>query len=535
MLASLTDTLASNPVLLLFVVAALGFALGRIKIGGFSLGVAAVLFAGIAVGAVDDRLKLPEPFWVLGLALFVYTVGLASGPGFIAAMRRRGLAANAVVVGAITASALVALGAHSALGDSRASATGAFTGGETNTPALAAALETLKGKPGFDQLAADPIVGFSLAYPLGVVLPLLVVWAVLRRERRRSGGRPPPLLVRTVLVEHEAGTLDELRERHGGSVSFGRLKRDDELVAAAGTIEPEPGDLLSVVGTADEIDLVQRELGRRAPEEIELDRHELDFRRIIVSSRAVAGRRIGDLHLEDRFGAAATRLRRGDVDLVAEPELHLELGDAIRIVAPRARMREIARFFGDSFRALGEVDVLTFSVGIAAGLALGAVAFPLPGGGSFSLGYAGGPLVVGLLLGALARTGPFVWQLPYTANLTLRQFGMVLFLAGVGTRSGSAFAHAVVQPSALIAVAVGAAVTSTALLILLAAGTRFLRLPPLTLIGVLAGMQTQPAVFAYASDQLDDDHDLTLGYASVYPMAMISKIVIAQILAALTL
>ena len=534
MVASFTDTLAANPVLLLFVVAALGFAIGRIRIGGFSLGVAAVLFAGIAVGALDHRLKLPESFWVLGLALFVYTVGLASGPGFVAAMRRRGLAANAVVVTAIAASAVVAYGMHSAFG-AKASATGAFTGGETNTPALAAALETLKGKAGFDQLVADPLVGFSLAYPLGVVLPLLVVWGVLRRERRRSGGRPPPLLVRTVLVEHGAGTLDQLRERHGGSVSFGRLKRDGELHAATGTFEPEPGDLLSVVGTAEEIDLVQRELGRRAPEEIQLDRRELDFRRIVVSSRAVAGRRIGDLHLEDRFEAVATRLRRGDVDLVAEPELHLELGDAIRIVAPRKRMREIAGFFGDSFRALGEVDALSFSVGIAAGLALGTIAIPLPGGGTFSLGSAGGPLVVGLVLGAVARTGPLVWQLPYTANLTLRQFGMVLFLAGIGTRAGPAFADAIVRPSALAAVAAGAAVTSTALLILLFAGTRVLRLPPLTLIGVLAGMQTQPAVFAYASDQLADDHDLTLGYASVYPMAMISKIVIAQILAALTL
>jgi len=531
-----TDTLASNPVLLLFVVAALGFAVGRIRVGGFSLGVAAVMFAGIAVGALDNRLKLPDPFWVLGLALFVYTVGLASGPGFIGAMRRRGWAANRVVVGAIVASALVALAGHAWLGLSGPRATGAFAGGETNTPALAAALETLKGKQGFDRLAADPIVGYSLSYPLGLVLPLLVVWAVLRRERRRRPGvRAPALFVHTVLVERGAGTLDQLRERHGGSVSFGRLKRAGELVAAVGTLEPVPGDLLSVVGTAEEVALIEGELGRRAPEEIELDRHELDFRRIVVSSRAVAGRRIADLHLEDRFGAAATRLRRGDVDLVAEPDLHLELGDAIRIVAPRARMREIAGFFGDSFRALGEVDVLTFSAGIAAGLALGVVAVPLPGGGSFSLGFAGGPLVAGLVLGALARTGPFVWQLPYTANLTLRQFGMVLFLAGVGTRSGPAFADAIVDPSALLVIAAGAAVTGTALLIMLGAGTRILRLPLPTLIGVLAGMQTQPAVLAYASDQLDDERELTLGYASVYPMAMIAKIVIAQILAALTL
>ncbi len=535
MVGSLVDTLAENPVLLLFVVVTLGFAVARVRVGGFSLGVAAVLFAGIAVGALDDRLKLPESIWVLGLALFVYTVGLASGPGFISAMRRRGLATNSVILSAIVVSALVAVAAHAFLGLSGPRATGAFAGGETNTPALAAALETLKGRSGFDELVADPIVGFSLSYPLGVVIPLLVVWAVLRRERRRPGPRPPALFVHTVLVERATGTLDQLRERHGGSVSFGRLKREGELMAAAGTIEPQPGDLLSVVGTAEEVDLIEQEIGRRAPEEIELDRHDLDFRRIIISSRLVAGRRIADLHLEDRFGAAATRLRRGDVDLVAEPDIHLELGDAIRIVAPRSRMKEIATFFGDSYRALGEVDVLTFSAGIAAGLALGTVDFPLPGGGSFSLGFAGGPLVAGLVLGAIARTGPLVWQLPYTASLTLRQFGLVLFLAGIGTRSGPAFADAVVDPSALVAVAAGAAVTASALLILLVAGTRFLRLPVPTLIGVLAGMQTQPAVLSYASDQLENERELTLAYASVYPVAIIAKIVIAQILAALTL
>ena len=533
MVASVTDTLAANPVLLLFVVAALGFAVGQIRVGGFSLGVAAVLFAGIAVGALDDRLKLPDPIWVLGLALFVYTVGLASGPGFVGALRRRGLATNSVVVVAICASALVAFGAHHALGLSGPRATGTFAGGETNTPALAAALETLKGKRGFDKLAAEPIVGYSLSYPLGVVLPLLVAWAVLRRERRRPGARTPPLVVRTVLVERGAGTLDELRERHGGSISFGRLKREGELVAAVGALEPLPDDLLSVVGTAGEVDSIERELGRRAPEEIELDRHELDFRRIVVSSRKVAGRRLGDLELEDRFEAAATRLRRGDVDLVAEPDLHLELGDRIRVVAPREQMRGIAAYFGDSYRALGEVDVLTFSAGIAAGLALGVVAFPLPGGSSFSPGFAGGPLVVGLILGALGRTGPFVWQLPYTASLTLRQFGTVLFLAGIGTRSGPAFADAVVDPSALLAVAAGVAVTGAALVILFVAGTRILRLPAQTLVGVLAGMQTQPAVLAYATDELPDERELSLGYASVYPMAMIVKIVLAQLLAGL--
>jgi putative transport protein len=460
---------------------------------------------------------LPDAFWILGLALFVYIVGLMSGPGFFGALRRRGLAMNGLVLCAAVAAALVAVAAHELLGMSAARATGTFAGGETNTPALAAAIEALEGKPGFDTLAADSIVGYSLAYPLGIVLPLFVVWFVLRRDRRLGGAGAAPLIVQTVLVERPAGTLEELRERHGGSVSFGRLEHDERLEAASPLLAPAPGDRLSVVGPRAEVEAVVAELGRRASDEIDLDRHDLDYRRVVVSSRSVAGRRIGDLGLSKRFGAAATRLRRGDVDLVADPDMQLELGDRIRIVAPPGRMREIAQFFGDSFRALGEIDILTFSLGMAAGLALGAVSVPI-GGGHFSLGSAGGPLVVGLVLGALGRTGPFVWQPPYTAGVTLRQFGMVLFLAGIGLRAGPAFSSAIVEPSALLAIAAGAAVTTTALAVFMLGGTRILRLPARTLVGVLSGMQTQPAVLAYASGELEDERALSLGYVSVYPL-----------------
>ncbi len=406
----------------------------------------------------------------------------------------------------------------------------AFTGGETNTPALPASIEALKGKPGFGTLAAEPIVGYSLAYPLGLVLPLVVVWAVLRRQRRDEGA--PSLVVQTALVEHSPGTLEELRERHGGAVTFGRLQHLDQMEAATATLIPAAGDLLSVVGPAGDVEEVVEELGRRAPEEIELDRHDLDFRRVVVSSRSVAGRRLGELGLDTRFDAAATRLRRGDVDMVADPDTLLELGDRIRIVAPPARMREIARFFGDSYRALGEVDLLTFSIGIAAGLALGAVSVPV-GAAHFSLGFAGGPLVVGLVLGALGRTGPLVWQPPDTACAILRQFGMVLFLAGIGLRAGPAFSSAITQPSALFVIVAGAAVTTAALTVFLLGGARMLHLPPRTLVGVLAGMQTQPAVLAYASGELEDERALALGYASVYPLAMIAKIALAQALIAL--
>lgn len=529
MIASLSDTLATNPVLLLFVVVAAGYAVGRIRIAGFSLGIAAVLFVGIAIGAIDDRFVLPTSIWVLGLALFVYVVGLQSGPGFLAALRRRGLALNGIVVAAIAASALVAvLFGHALLGLSEARATGTFTGAETNTPALAAAIDALSGKVEDEEQVAEPIVGYSLAYPLGVLLPLLFVWLVLRRSGEKEKA-PPELVMETVLVERPAGTLDELRARHGGSVSFGRLQHEEHLEAASARLAPVPGDLLSVVGSRREVDAVVAELGRPAGDTLVHERRNLDFRRILVSSRHVVGRRIGELGLDTRFGASATRVRRGDIDFVADPAMQLELGDRVRVVAPPERMKEIAAFFGDSDRALGEIDMLTFSIGMAAGLALGALTVTIAGG-EYSLGFAGGPLLVGLFLGALGRTGPFVWQPPYAAGLTLRQLGLVLFLAGVGLRSGPVFSSAIAEPSALLVIVTGAAVTATALGVLLAGGRWLLRLPVQTLVGVASGMQTQPAVLQYASDQLRDDRELSLGYASVYPLAIIAKIVIAQAL-----
>lgn len=194
MTASISDTLATNPVLLLFVVVAVGYALGRVRVAGFSLGIAAILFAGIAIGAVDDRFVLPEPLIVLGLAMFVYTIGLTSGPGFLAALRGRGLATNALVAVAIAAASLAAVAGRLVLDLSPARATGAFAGGETNTPALAAVIETLQGKSDFDARAAETIVGYSLCYPLGVVLPLLAVGLVLRDARGRGtdlGVTPP--------------------------------------------------------------------------------------------------------------------------------------------------------------------------------------------------------------------------------------------------------------------------------------------------------------------------------------------------------
>ncbi|HVS85901.1 MAG TPA: TrkA C-terminal domain-containing protein [Gaiellaceae bacterium] len=516
--------LEDNPVLLLFVVAALGVLGARIRVRGISFGVAAVLFAGIGLGAADRKLAVPEEIWMLGLALFVYTVGIASGPGFVRALRRRGLAANAAVLGALTAAAGAAFLVHVAADVARGSVAGAFAGGETNTPALAALLEAVRHATRHE--AALPVVGYSLSYPLGVLVPLLAVQLVLRH---RLGTRPR-LVSRSVVVEHPAGALGAVSRRHEAAVTFGRIRHAGALAVATDRVEPAVGDVVSVVGLPEDVAEVVAELGHEADDRIELDRHELDFRRIVLSSRAAAGRRLGDLGLPARFDATVTRIRRGDLDFVAQEDTMLELGDRLRVVAPRRRMDEISRFLGDSYRALGEIDVLCFSVGIAAGLALGLVPVPLPGGGTFTLGFAGGPLVVGLVLGALGRTGPLVWQLPYTASLTLRQFGTIVFLAGIGIRAGSSFGSAVSDPSSAYVFLAGLLTTAAAVSLLLLAGTKLLHLSPETLAGTIAGMQTQPAVLALAAERVDDDHELNVAYAAVYPLAMVAKLVLAVIL-----
>lgn len=210
----------------------------------------------------------------------------------------------------------------------------------------------------------------------------------------------------------------------------------DKLDLVFGDTTFELGHAVSVIGCGPDVDIAAVSLGSPAKATLDLDRNTLDFQRVFVSNRELFGKRIGDLHLSDRFGALVTRVRRGDVERVGDPALALEACDRVRVVAPRERLVEVSRYFGDSLRAISEIDMMTVSLGMGLGVLLGLCQFPLTGGGRFALGSAAGPLLVGLLLGKLGRIGPLHWQLPFSANLTLRQLGMVLVLAGVGSRAG---------------------------------------------------------------------------------------------------
>lgn len=540
------QVLLDNPLLLLFIVTAIGYPLGHIKIKGSSLGVAAVLFVGLAFGSLHPDLKLPEIVYTLGLVLFVYTIGLSSGPAFFASFRRKGLRDNLLIVGGLCLAAGLTVGAFYVLDLKSTLAAGLFTGSMTNTPALAALLEQIKAivPPDLvDQMVSEPVVGYSIAYPVGVIGPIMAIFILQRlwhidyaREAKASpdlGATNQQLLAHTIRVTRsDAGHLPvhDLIQQQQWNVILGRIKHNHgPLTLVRGDTRLAVDDLVTMIGTEEDLAEVTAYLGEPSTERLELDRTEYDFRRMFVSNPRVVGHRLRDLDLPQQFGAIVTRLRRGDVELLVNGDTVLEPGDRVRVLAKPENMAAVSKFFGDSYRALSEIDLLTFSLGVTLGLLLGTIPIPLPGGVTFKLGLAGGPLIVGLVLGNQGRTGPLVWAMPYSGNLVLRQIGLILFLAAVGTRSGYAFVNTFAQSGGVYIFLAGAAITCVTALVVLSLGYYLLKIPMGLLTGLLAGMQTQPAVLGFALEQSENDLP-NIGYATVYPIATIAKILLAQLI-----
>jgi len=537
--------LRDNPILLLFVIAAIGWPLGRITIGGVRLGVAAVLFTGLAIGALSPEFRLPEIVSLLGLVIFVYTVGLNSGSNFFASLRRKGLRDNLFVVAMLAAAAGLAVAAYSVFNLQPAEAAGLFAGSLTNTPALAGALEYIQANAPpqlLDSMMAEPVAAYSITYPMGVLGMILSVyiaqrlWKIdYRAEARKAGvlrGTGIQLGNRTVRVtkrQATRGTIAQLAKKQGWSVVFGRIQHGAEVVLVRQRARLHLGDLVTVVGLSGELDRVTQFLGETSQVPLDLDRRELDYQRVFVSNPAVAGHTLRSLNLPQQFGAVITRVRRGDIQLVPNGDTVLELGDRVRVLTKRDYLAAVTNFLGDSYRAVSEIDVLTLSLGIALGVLLGLVPFPLPGGLTLNLGMAGGPLVVALVFGAIGRTGPFLWNIPFSTNLTLRQFGLILFLAGIGSRSGYVFVSTLTQGSGLALFLAGLVITLSTALVMLWVGYFVLKIPMGLLSGMLAGLQTQPALLSFASEQSGDELP-NVGYASVYLVATVAKILLAQVI-----
>jgi putative transport protein len=542
MLDAIVQLLKSNSLLLMFLVIGVGFALGQIKFWGVQLGVAMVLFVGIAVGSLDSGLKLPDLIFYLGLALFVYTLGLSAAPSFFRALNREGLRQSGLVVASLVASFFAVWGLANVFGLSRGIAATLYGGSLTNAPTLAGVVDALRNQGVSEQQLGQIVVGYAISYPPGILIPLILI--VLYRKisgvdlREEAKSIPSFKLnsetiqvfsVRVTNKEVCQTTVSEMAQKFGNGFTFGRLKRGDQTDIVNGKSTFQLGDLVSVIGAKSVVENLIEYLGEVTNEHLEYDRQDLDLRRVFVSNSNIAGRTLKDIQITRKFNAVVTRVKRDEMEFIPTGDTVLQLGDRVRILAHRADHPEIAKFLGDRNRTLNESDLLALCVGVLLGLLIGEIPIPMPQGATFKLGFAGGPLVVALFLGRIQRTGPLIWNIPHTANLTLRQFGLAIFAAGVGLRSGYQFVHTLQSGLGGPILIVGAVSSLVCGLVVLVGGHKIMKIPLNTVLGMYAAAQTQPVTLSFVTQQTGNSLPAT-AYAMSSPFATIFKIFAASLL-----
>jgi putative transport protein len=522
---SLRTILEQQPIVALFLTIAIGYLVGKIDIRGLSLGAGAVLFVALAVGWFAPKAVPPAMIGTFGLALFLYTVGIQYGKEFFHGLataegRKANLLAliGVVLSGAIS---LVFVGGHVKLGY----ALGLFAGAGTSTSALQAAIQAL----GND----DPAVGYSVAYPIGVFGPILLLYLAFMfvKPRFASVATGQELLEIAIRKPEVIGKrIGEVTKVLPPGVQITAIREDHRNVPASPELMLDEDDVVLAVGSDKKALEAARELlGEVAGGRIANDRRDLDYLRVFASKPSVIGKPLSALALPDGIQYSVMSVRRGDSDLLGQPNLVLEYGDRIALLASRANFPAVRKFFGDSIKSTAEFSFVSIGLGMAVGFLVGAIKIPIPGVGKIAIGLAG-VLVVALVLGKLRRTGGINWTIPLSANLVLRNLGLTLFLAQVGMASGPKFVATVSQMGFLF-LGLGAVVLIALVLPILLIGLYIFKLPYDQLAGIVSGAAGNPAILAYANKLAPTDRP-DIGYAMIFPGMTILKILFVGILPA---
>jgi len=536
------EVLNTNPLLTIFIVAAIGYVVGKISIKGSSLGVAAVLFIGLLFGGLVPEIQIPEILLHLGLVFYLYSIGLSSGEAFFSSFRQSGIRNLMFLAVMLTISAGIAILVHYLFSFNASTTVGIYSGASTNTAALAGMIDQIsQGSKIIDKtsLIQKGVVAYSYTYPIGVVASMIGI-IVMERLLKIDYKKEAKTLSKAYPIDQKIETagieitnpeicniaLRDLNNTHNWDVIFGRIFRGDDVALIHFDTKFKLGDKITLVGVAEELEKVVIALGENTKNILTYDRREFDVRRIFVSNPKLVGRKISSLNLNEKYSAVLTRIRRGDIDMLAKGDVTLQLGDRIRFVARRADLNDLSKYFGDSYYKSSQVNLFSFGLGIALGLLLGTIKFTLPGDIQFQLGFAGGPLVVALILGYLKRTGPVVWTLPYSTNITLQQIGLILFMAVVGLRSGGTFFESVVNGGGGMIFVGGIIVSLSIAILTLWIGYKFLKIPFSILMGYVSN---QPAILEFAMSKSKNSLPL-IGYSFVLPVALILKIIYAQLL-----
>jgi len=558
--------------LVLAIVVASGLMLGHVRFFGVRLGAAGVLFSGMFFGHLGWSLpsEILEFTGDFGLILFVFAIGLAIGPGFFNALRAHGLTLNLMAATIVLLGVMLTVAVNRFAGIEMPIAAGIFSGATTNTPSLAAAVQTLRDHPpspgvgrrsltqagvsaadasgdpvSITEIAKLPGLGYAISYPLGVVgiiVSMLVMKVLFRVDPVREAteiqeslqSQRPKLERRNLRVTNPnlqglmLCHLPGLSAQDGSQVVISRMLHGEELSVPHASTEIHLGDVLLAVGTASQLDQLRIVVGEWSSTDL-MDVHgQITFRWIVVTHPDMVGRSLDELHLSQHFDVQVTRIRRSEVEMPPMPQMRLGMGDQLLVVGRSDMVAGVAGKVGDVPKELERSDLAPLFAGIAAGVLLGSIPIWLPGTAApVKLGLAGGPLLVAIVLGSIGRIGPWIFYLPRPASHLMREIGIAIFLATVGLRGGDRFVASLVQGDGIWWLLAGVVITVVPLLIVATIGRYLLKLDYPTLVGVVAGSMTDPPALSFANEQTESELP-SISYASVVPLTMILRVLAAQ-------
>lgn len=536
---------------LLSLVSVIGLWLGQIKIRGVGLGIGGVLFGGILVAHFMNQwgVKL-DPHTLhfvqeFGLILFVYTIGIQVGPAFFSSLRQSGLKLNGFALLIVALSGVLVIILHKLFAIPLPAILGVFSGAVTNTPSLGAGQQIL------NELGADTTsmgMGYAIAYPFGIIGILLSMWlirVVLKinieqeatdydRYTKADKHGLSTLNVKITNPNLNGLTLQQLPDFEHHDVVYSRIKRNGELFVPKVDTLLQINDILHLVGEPTSLHKMQLILGEVVDVSLSTKGTIYRSERAVVTNEKVFGKRIRQLMLKGKYDVVISRLNRAGVELVANGEMHLQFGDVLTLVGRKEDIDSVMAIIGNAQQKLQQVQMLPIFIGIGLGVLLGSIPLYLPGFPvALKLGLAGGPLVVALILARIGSIGKLYWFMPPSANLALREIGIVLFLAVVGWKAGGNFLDTLLSKDGIIWITAGAAITLIPLLIVSFIARLYGKLNYLTLCGLLAGSMTDPPALAFANALKEEHGAAALAYATVYPLVMFCRIILPQILAIL--
>ena len=534
-------------VIIISLVSALGLYLGRIKIFGISLGITFVFFAGILAGHLGivvnkDMLYFAQSF---GLILFVYALGLQVGPGFFSSLKKGGVAMNMMGLGVILLGLIMTVGLHWVTGVSLSNMVGLLCGAVTNTPALGAAQQALlQIDPANTKGVTDMALACAVAYPLGVVgviLAIIILRALFadKKQKDLKEQRDTTTYVaefhvsNPAIYEKSIKDVMKLTDKH---FVISRVWRNGKVSIPTSDTLLHEHDHLLIISVKSDVENIKVLFGEQ--ENVDWNKADIDWnaidsqlisRRIAVTRNRVNGVKLGSLRLRNLYGINITRVNRAGIDLLASPDLRLQIGDRLTIVGEANSVNTVGKILGDEIKRLNNPNLLAGFIGISLGMLLGALPITLPGMSTpVKLGIAGGPIIVGILMGAFGPRFHLTTYTTMSANLMLRQLGIIIYLAGLGIDSGVHFFETVFRAEGLLWIGLGFLLTIVPVLIVGFISSQFFKLDYAHNVGMLCGSMANPMALSYANTTVDGDEP-SVSYATVYPLSMFIRVISAQL------